>query len=342
MKKISVVIFSFLLIIGLLTAFTKANKNIEFDRNVPEDMVLIKGDQISGDFYICTHEVYNYEYLLYLGWINNVFEEYNLYYDQALPDSTVFQKQLSATYNDPLLNNYLRNPACKYYPVVGVSWIQANNFCIWKTSIFNENIVAVGGSLTKTDEHGANNTGHESDFIKNPNDSTTGFVVEYQGTLPKLRLPTEYEWEMAYNYVSANNISKELTLQTVDDFKKCLNPDCYFNYPANFKEKKIDNMPSDIFKNTSKVLGMDNNVSEWVVDSYYEGQGIVKSSHKDIYKKLKEASKGITDIEIMKNENKLYRGGSFMDAKDKMKRGFKKSGQSSNDLGFRYVMSKAD
>ena len=48
-----------------------------------------------------------------------------------------------------MTNNYLRHPAYANYPVVGVNWIQASEFCKWRTNRVNENILERSGYLKK-------------------------------------------------------------------------------------------------------------------------------------------------------------------------------------------------
>jgi sulfatase modifying factor 1 len=36
---------------------------------------------------------------------------------------------------------YLRHPAYRDYPVVGVNWLQANDYCAWRTDRVNEVIL---------------------------------------------------------------------------------------------------------------------------------------------------------------------------------------------------------
>ena len=60
-------------------------------------------------------------------------------YNKALPDTLVWRDKLG--YNEPFVTHYLRHPAYKNYPVVGVSWIQANDYCIWRTDRVNERIL---------------------------------------------------------------------------------------------------------------------------------------------------------------------------------------------------------
>jgi sulfatase modifying factor 1 len=62
-----------------------------------------------------------------------------------MPDTLVWRKPLS--YNEPYVENYLRHPAFQDYPVVGVSWDQAQDYCIWRTDRTNENILRENGQL---------------------------------------------------------------------------------------------------------------------------------------------------------------------------------------------------
>ena len=52
------------------------------------------------------------------------------FYESALPDTSVWLNQLA--FNDPYEKQYLRHPGFRLYPIVGVSWKQANDFCLWR------------------------------------------------------------------------------------------------------------------------------------------------------------------------------------------------------------------
>ena len=47
---------------------------------------------------------------------------------QIYPDTTVWIKDFMYSYNEPMHNDYFSHPAYQDYPVVGVSWNQANEF----------------------------------------------------------------------------------------------------------------------------------------------------------------------------------------------------------------------
>jgi gliding motility-associated lipoprotein GldK len=49
------------------------------------------------------------------------------------PDTTVWIKDFSYSYNEPMHNDYLWHQAYSDYPVVGVNWKQAKAFCAWRT-----------------------------------------------------------------------------------------------------------------------------------------------------------------------------------------------------------------
>lgn len=49
------------------------------------------------------------------------------------PDTTVWIKDFSYSYNEPMHNDYFWHDAYGEYPVVGVTWQQAKAFCAWRT-----------------------------------------------------------------------------------------------------------------------------------------------------------------------------------------------------------------
>ncbi|TWR30322.1 SUMF1/EgtB/PvdOfamily nonheme iron enzyme [Mucilaginibacter pallidiroseus] len=96
-------------------------------------------------FYMDETEVSNQDWLDYLHWINITFPDDRELYYNAIPDTLVWRRPLS--YNEPWVENYLRHPAFQDYPVVGVTWDQVQDYCVWRTDRTNENILRKGGQM---------------------------------------------------------------------------------------------------------------------------------------------------------------------------------------------------
>ena len=161
-------------------------------------------------FYMDESEVRNVDYREYLYWLSRVFIDLPEVYRKALPDTLVWRRPLA--YNEPMVENYLRHPAYAEYPVVGVSWLQASDYCAWRTDRVNE-MISVDMKILEMNPNqaGADNFNTEA-YLLNQYEGVPGkspiedLKVEGQTRkvrlddgilLPKYRLPTEAEWEYA-------------------------------------------------------------------------------------------------------------------------------------------------
>jgi len=66
-------------------------------------------------------------------------EEINVY-----PDTLCWVRDFTYSFNDPMTNMYFWHPAYDNYPVIGVTWVQARAFCVWRTQKLNNWLESLG------------------------------------------------------------------------------------------------------------------------------------------------------------------------------------------------------
>jgi formylglycine-generating enzyme len=260
-----------------------------------------------SSFYLDETEVTNTNYREYLYWTGRVFgPNYPQVYVKALPDTLVWRSKLA--YMDDMVKYYFRHPSYQDYPVVGVDWLQASDYCKWRTDRVNEYILVREGvidwSPSPSDADYFNTeqylAGKWAGKVKvplpdyNPSNATKGgnsagrnVRLEDGIFLPDYRLPTEAEWEFAADGLIGNTQNEVVSQRRIYPWNghATRNPDEKYigQELANFKKSAGDYMgvagdlndaadiTSPVFSywpNDYGLYGMAGNVSEWVMDVY--------------------------------------------------------------------------
>ena len=255
-----------------------------------------------SSFYMDETEVSNINYKEYLFWLRKKYVSYPEVYRGAVPDTLVWREELS--FNEPLVETYFRHPSYDDYPVVGVNWIQANDFCKWRSSMVNEMLLIERGVLDFSPEGKDSdvftteaylNGQYQGNVKKNLADLSTGGErpVQFEDgiLLPDYILPTEAQWEYAALALQGNQAPTGDELITDRRFfpwdgntARYKKRDKYQgDILANFKRGKGDYMGmagalndnaafpgpvTSFLPNDFGLYNMAGNVNEWTADVY--------------------------------------------------------------------------
>jgi gliding motility-associated lipoprotein GldK len=189
------------------------------------------------------------------------------------PDTLVWIRDFSYSYNEPMTRNYFWHPAFDDYPVVGVNWHMANAFCFWRTKLWD----AYQGNR----KDGLNS----EDF----------------------RLPTEFEWEYAARgghdlapYPWGGYYLRNAKGCLLANFKPGRG-----NYPEDGGQYTVK--ADAYFPNDYGLYNMAGNVAEWTLSAFYENAySFVHDLNPDIRFDAQDE-----DNESLKR--KSVRGGSWKD-----------------------------
>lgn len=161
------------------------------------------------------------------------------YPEKIYPDTLVWIRDFSYSYNEPMTKKYFYHPAFGNYPVVGVNWKQATAYCNWRTQYLNSFLDSKKRST-------------ETDF----------------------RLPTEAQWEYAARG-GRSQVPFPWGGMYLRNKKGCLLANFKpgrGNYPEDggFYTVRAD----AYWPNDFGLYNMSGNVAEWTASLFYEGSSI--------------------------------------------------------------------
>lgn len=115
----------------------------EYYSEVMDNLYLPKNESTNGIRSIRTSELkYSYNWLDTQAAVKDRAESRKEYIRKEVvpvyPDTTVWIKDFTYAYNEPMHNDYFWHDAYSDYPVVGVTWKQALAFCNWRTKFKND------------------------------------------------------------------------------------------------------------------------------------------------------------------------------------------------------------
>ncbi len=218
------------------------------------------------------------------------------------PDTLVWLRDFSYSYNEPMAKRYFSHPGYDNYPVVGVTWKQAQAFCKWRTKILQNSI--------------------------------TGTRRQDVFDVQEFRLPTEAEWELAARgginsqmYPWGGPYTRTKKGCFLANFKPLRG-----NYAADGFTKTAE--VGSFKPNDYGLYDMAGNVAEWTLSAYNEVAYDVVFDLNPNY----EYNATAKDGESMKM--KVIRGGSWKDVKAFLQVGartYEYQDQPRSYIGFRCV-----
>lgn len=149
------------------------------------------------------------------------------------PDTLTWTRDIRYSYNDPKMKMYFSDPNYTDYPVVGVTWEQAQAFCNWRTKLYNET---------------------------------------HKVKAEPYRLPTEAEWEFAAKGRDKDAVYPWKGNRLVDEQKGCYLANFKQTRGNYVNDAGVTTKPVKSYNfvpNANGLYDMAGNVAEWTSTAYF-------------------------------------------------------------------------
>ncbi len=337
-----------------------------------EEDILLARDNLErtvtvASFYMDETEVANIHWLEYMFYVKDNYDDQDSatiakyptkedYLMSIEPREDVWKGQLA--FNDPYQEHYLRYPGFRYFPVVGVTWVQATEYAAWRTDAVNRNF-----------ERQALAAGYQFDSTylnQLPPEQEPRIPLESGIVLPDYRLPSEAEWEYAAQaLIGAQWLDENQTHQRLYpwDGHALRNP--YGKemgyFLANFKRGRGDYagiagklndgamITAYIYEyppNDYGLYNMAGNVNEWVMDLYrplsFQDMDDLNPMRRNDF--LDEVENYNAMTQLVNNKSRVYKGGSWKDVAYWLSPGTRRyldQDSATSHIGFRCAMIRA-
>lgn len=316
-------------------------KDIEYNSDNDTRQVTVQS------FYMDQEEVSNLNWKEFLYYVENGSEGtevVEMKVEELYPDTMLWSRDLA--FNEPLVHSYYQHPSFDMYPVVGINWHQANEYCKWRTAFVNQQRLSQKGKKGED-------------------------AVLY----PDFRLPTEAEWEYAARglleseiYAWEGRSLRNIRGKFRANFKRGRGD--YSGWGGGNRKHMTDGYvtPAPVgsfWPNDFDLFNMSGNVAEWCQDSYR----VLSYEDVDDLNPFRQQGKTVirpeswldddtydAEMSLLYNPDpmapegtgafdnvKVYRGGSWYDIAYYLSPGVRRffpADSASNTIGFRCAMIK--